>query len=107
MIDRKMLLPGIALLLAGAGCTASSDFPILTGDPAMGEKGYYVCESEHGRIYETSQCGDDSCGRTFYSGGVIIETVPHGPGNGDPTPETKVENCQRTTQEYFTSQVQE
>jgi hypothetical protein len=110
MIDRRMFLPGLALLLAGAGCAASSTFPVVTDNLEVGEMGYYVCEgADNERIYEKSSCGDDSCFSSYFNAdGVILEAnVEYGPGSGRMEPETQTTNCQRTTEAYFTSQVQE
>lgn len=95
------------LLFLGAGCTASEEFPVIERDLEMGEQGFFVC-SEVGtgaRVYKQQTCGDDSCFQLMYDvNGSLIEEGEFGFG-AMRSAETKLDDCERTTEEYFSSKV--
>ncbi|OGL93910.1 hypothetical protein A2258_03060 [Candidatus Uhrbacteria bacterium RIFOXYA2_FULL_41_8] len=101
------------MILMGAGCAVvDEDFPIVNKEAEPFEDIYYICTSTEteNRIYETVFCGDDSCWLSFYDqNGNLIEKTPElGPGASNMNePETKVEDCQRTTENYFMSKIEE
>ena len=109
----KFLPVLFAVVLLGAGCTTNyEDFPIVNEEAPFFEDVYYVCADEETgeRIYQVVFCGDDSCWSSFYDiDGLLIERTPELSVMYDNLDEqvTKVENCQRTTENYFMSKVEE
>lgn len=101
----------IAFATLGAGCSGErTDFPIVDEPDKSFEASYKVCEDPvtGARIYESSYSGDDSGWASFYDeAGKLIESTPEmGPGAlNNLRPNTKVENCIRTTEKYFRNNV--
>jgi len=110
-MNRKIFLPLLALALLGVGCASGdADFPVVSEPDKSFETSYKVCEdpATGTRIYESSFSGDDSGWASFYDeNGTLIEATPEmGPGAlNDLKPKTQVENCVRTTEEYFKTRV--
>lgn len=95
-------------VLLGAGCATEEAFPLINEDPGYGEQAYYVCaDGESGaRLYMSSRCGDDTCFDAIYDRfGVLIDEGEF--GMEEEEPKVHVEQCQRTTEEYFGSKVSE
>lgn len=107
-----LLVSGVGLILLGAGCSGGADdvIPVYEGDDDSFVTIYQVCEDPDSgkRIYMTSFSGDDSWWASFYDAdGELIEATPEmGPGAmNNLKPNTKVENCIRTTEEYFKTKI--
>lgn len=105
------LIPFISLVTLGVGCAdRKTDFPVVSESDKSFETSYKVCEdpATGARIYESSFVGDDSGWASFYDeNGKLIESTPEmGPGAlNNLRPNTKVENCVRTTEKYFRNNV--
>ncbi len=110
-MKKVLLLPLAGLLLLGAGCAPSEeDFPIVNEPVEAFETSYEVCKDPNtgARIYKTSFSGDDSGWATFYdkNGKLLEETPEMGPGAmNNLKPQTQVEDCVRTTEDYFKNHV--
>ena len=121
MIKRKVLCVGIVGVIFGVVISAigfsllrtapSEDFfPIVTDPKKSFETSYEVCKDSAtgARVYQMSFSGDDSGWASFYDeNGKLIEATPEmGPGAlNNLQPNTKVENCIRTTEKYFKTRV--
>lgn len=102
----------LGLILLGAGCAPAADdvIPVYQGDEDSFIDIFEVCQDPASgeRIYVNSFFGDDSGWATYYDqDGVVIEKTPEfGPGSlSEYTVQTEVENCTRTTEEYFATKV--
>ncbi len=97
----------IGLILIGAGCESIEvAFPIIDEPYEPFEDHYDVCTdpSTSETIYKFSFYGDDSGWERYYNqNGELIEITPEvGPYTGLYAT-TQVENCVRTTEDYFKS----
>lgn len=97
----------IGLILVGGGCESfEKSFPIIDEPYEPFEGHYDVCAdpSSGETIYKFSFYGDDSGWERYYDkNGDLIEATPEiGPYTGLKA-ETQVENCVRTTDDYFQS----
>ena len=110
-MKKQMFLPLVGLVLLGIGCAnVEADFPIVSEPDKPFETSYKVCEDPvtGARIYKSTFSGDDSGWASFYDeSGTLIESTPEmGPGAlNNLKPKTEVENCVRTTEEYFKSRI--
>lgn len=121
MIERRTLMIAVAGILVTAviamvssnllGSTAKDeDFPVVNEPSKAFETSYWVCAdpTTGDRIYKSHFNGDDSGWESFFDkNGNLIEATPE-MGSGamnNLQPTTGVENCIRTTEDYFKSQM--